>query len=85
LTGHGLGVDLHEDPVIPGFLNEPLEQTPQIVPGMVLAIEVIYAESSAKIKSEAGDRWSLVTDNGDLSACFEKTIAITDKETLILT
>ena len=85
LTGHGIGRDLHEDPMIPGFLNEPIENTPQIVPGMVLAIEVIYAEKSERIKSEEGSRWSLVTEKNDISACFEATIAVTETKTLILT
>ncbi len=84
LTGHGIGRDLHEDPFIPGKLIGPVEKTDKIRPGMVMAIEVIYSEGSAAITYEQ-DGWSITTADGSLSACFEKTIAVTDKNTIVLT
>ncbi len=85
LTGHGVGHELHEDPFIPGFLSKPIEKTIKLKKGMVLAIEVIYSMGTNDIAYEKGGDWSIVTDDGSLSACFEHTIAITDKNTLVLT
>lgn len=85
LTGHGIGKELHEDPFVPGFLDRPIEKTPHIKSGLVIAIEVIYSMETDGIRYEKEGEWSIVTDNGSLSACFEHTIAITDKKTIILT
>ncbi len=85
LTGHGVGRDLHEDPFVPGFLDKPLNETLKIRAGLVLAIEVIYSMGTEHIANEKGDNWSIVTADGSLSACFEHTVAITDKNTFILT
>lgn len=84
LTGHGVGEILHEDPPIPGYLHTKREKTNRIKTGMTLAIEVIYATKTSKIKNEKGDEWSLVTVDGSLSACFEHTIAVLEHTTLIL-
>jgi len=84
LTGHGIGRSLHEDPYIPGFVDGSLKKTVRISAGMVLAIEVIYSKSSEKISRENGG-WSLISADRSLSACFEKTIAVTQKNTVILT
>lgn len=86
LTGHGIGKNLHEDPLIPGYLNvSSVDRTPKIKNGMVLAVEVIYAVGSSQIVPEKGNNWSLTTKDGSLSACFEKTIAVVDGRPLFLT
>jgi methionyl aminopeptidase len=86
LTGHGVGRELHEDPFIPGFLDRPIEKTMKLRPGMTLALEVIYSMGkSSEIAYEDGDEWSIIPADHALSACFEHTIAITDKNTLVLT
>lgn len=85
LTGHGIGRELHEDPFIPGFVDAPIETTLKIEPGLVIAIEVIYSMGTKKIAYESGNQWSIVSKDKSLSACFEHTIAITDKNTFILT
>jgi len=85
LTGHGIGRELHEDPFIPGFLNGSIDNTTIINEGLVIAIEVIYSEGTEEIKTESGSKWSIVTADGSLSACYEHTVAITDKTTVILT
>lgn len=85
LTGHGVGKELHEDPYIRGFLDSSLENTPIIKPGLVVAIEVIYAMGSGQMIQEKHDNWSIQTADGSLSACFEHTVAATDTNTLILT
>jgi len=85
LTGHGVGRSLHEDPFIPGYLDKPVYKTVKIKPGLVIAIEVIYSQGTEKIAYEKGDDWSIVTADGSLSACFEHTVAITEKNGFILT
>ncbi len=84
LTGHGIGHELHEDPFVPGFLEKPIEKTYKIKNGLVIAVEIIYAMGREKIAYEA-DEWSIITADHSISACFEKTIAITDENTFILT
>ncbi len=84
LTGHGVGKELHEDPMIPGYLDRPIERTPLIERGMVLAIEVIYAKGTKHIKLEP-DMWSYRTTDRSIAACFEHTIAVSDKGAEILT
>lgn len=85
LTGHGIGKKLHEDPLIPGYVLANSDQKIKLVPGMTLAIEVIYAVGTDRLKPESGSEWSLVTSDGSLSACFEKTIAVTENKPFILT
>lgn len=85
LTGHGVGHELHEDPFIPGYVSRSIEKTMKIKPGMVLAIEVIYSMGSSEIAYEDGEDWSIITEDKSMSACFEHTVAITDKNTLVLT
>ena len=85
LTGHGVGKKLHEDPFIPGYLDRPLEKTMVIKPGLVVAIEVIYSQGTEKIAYEKGNEWSIVSSDGSLTACFEHTVAVKEKNSFILT
>lgn len=85
LTGHGVGRELHEDPFVPGYLDKSVEKTLKIRNGLIVALEVIYSMGTEHIANEKGDNWSIVTADGSLSACFEHTVAITDKNTFILT
>jgi methionyl aminopeptidase len=85
LIGHGVGKELHEWPEIPGYLDGKLEKTPLIVPGMTLALEVIYNMGSDEVVYENDDGWTIVTEDGSLSAVFERTILITEKGNQIIT
>jgi methionyl aminopeptidase len=85
LTGHGVGRELHEDPFIPGFVSKSIEKTMKIRPGMVLALEIIYSMGSGNITYEEDIEWSIITEDKSMSACFEHTVAVTDKNTLVLT
>jgi methionyl aminopeptidase len=82
LVGHGVGVELHEDPYVPCFGKAGTG--PTVEEGMVLAIEVIYQEGHPDIVLEE-DGWTLSTKDGTLSGLFEKTIAVSRGETLVLT
>jgi methionyl aminopeptidase len=85
LTGHGVGRELHEDPFVPGYLDRKIEKTLEIKPGLVIAIEVIYSKGTEDIAYESGDDWSITSSDLSLTACFEHTIAITKKGTIVLT
>jgi methionyl aminopeptidase len=74
LVGHGIGVNLHEDPQVPNF--GPATAGPLLKAGMVLAIEPMVNAGGWEVRTEA-DRWTVVTLDGKLSAHFEHTIAIT--------
>ncbi len=84
LVGHGLGKTLHEPPQIPGYLRGSAEKTPELVPGMTIAIEVIYSMGSPDI-AYLEDGWSIATRDRSLSAVFEQSIAITGTGPEILT
>lgn len=85
LVGHGIGHDLHEDPMVPGILSTKIENTPKIEKGLVIAIEVIYMMGKRKVMLERGDNWSIKTADNSLSACFEHTIAVTKDGPQIIT
>lgn len=85
LTGHGIGKDLHEDPYVFGYRQKSVDKTPLMSEGLVLAIEIIYSTSSEKISHEENNEWSIKTEDNSLSACFEHTVAITRKGTIVLT
>jgi methionyl aminopeptidase len=82
LVGHGVGRDMHEEPQIPNF-GEP-GRGPLLAEGMTLAIEpMITAGHPDVVLLE--DRWSIVTEDGSLSAHFEHTVAVTEHGPRILT
>jgi methionyl aminopeptidase len=81
--GHGVGRRMHEDPHIPNY-GEPGTGI-RLRPGMTVAIEPMVVQGSIEI-AELDDGWTIVTNDGKLSAHFEHTIAITrDGEPEILT
>lgn len=82
LTGHGVGKELHEEPMIPGFGKAGTG--PKILENMVLAIEVIYAQISPDVLVEK-DHWTISTKDGSLSGLFEQTIATSNNGPIVLT
>jgi len=85
LIGHGVGKSLHEDPPVPGYLAKRLEKTPLLVPGMVIAVEVIYNMGSRDIAFAGTDDWTIKTRDGSISGLFERTVAVTETGHKILT
>ena len=81
-TGHGVGRDMHEDPLIPNW------GTPHT--GVLLRTGMVYApEPMLMIGNPAvyvkRDLWTVATRDHSLCAHFEHTIAVTDGEAEILT
>ncbi len=81
-TGHGLGRDLHEDPQVPNYGRAG--RGPQLLPGMVIAVEPMIAAGSYDVRVLEDD-WTVVTADGSRAAHYENTIVITDGEPELLT
>ena len=81
-AGHGVGRALHEDPQVPNY-GDP-DRGPLIRPGLVVAIEPMVNVGTWRTKV-LGDRWTVVTADGKLSAHFEHTIAVTEDGPDVLT
>ena len=75
LVGHGIGSAFHEDPQVPNY-GKP-KRGPRLVPGMTLAIEPMVNVGGPDIRT-LEDRWTVVTQDGSLSAHFEHTVAVVE-------
>jgi len=82
LVGHGIGARFHEEPQVPNY-GSP-RRGPQLRSGMTIAIEPMITEGNPTTRT-LGDKWTVVTADGKLSAHFEHTVAITDDGPRILT
>lgn len=82
LVGHGVGRKIHEDPPVPNY-GKP-GRGPLLREGMTLAIEPMVNQGRPQVIC-LPDKWTVVTEDGKLSAHFEHTVAITRKGPVILT
>jgi len=81
-VGHGVGRSMHEEPQIPNFVDG--KSSPKLRPGMTLAIEPMVNAGGPGVKI-LNDGWTVVTQDGSLSAHFEHTVLITEGEPEIMT
>lgn len=81
LVGHGIGRELHEDPQIPNFHQK--RRGLRLQPGMTLAIEPMVNIGKYDV-CWLDDDWTVVTEDGTLSAHYENTVLITEGEPEIL-
>lgn len=82
LVGHGIGTSLHEDPQIPNFAQR--RRGIKLQAGMTLAIEPMINMGRADVEW-LDDDWTVVTEDGSLSAHYENTVLVTDGEPEVLT
>lgn len=82
LVGHGIGTHLHEDPQIPNFRQKG--RGIRLQAGMTLAIEPMVNEGRYDVEW-LDDDWTVVTEDGSLSAHYENTILVTKEGCDILT
>jgi len=75
LVGHGIGRELWEEPQVPNF-GSPSDG-PLLQSGMVVAIEPMVNLGTYEVKT-LPDGWTVVTADGQPSAHYEHTVAITD-------
>jgi methionyl aminopeptidase len=73
-VGHGIGRHLHEDPQIPNYGRAG--RGPVLKPGLVVAVEPMVNVGGWETRV-LSDGWTVVTEDGSLSAHFEHTIAVT--------
>jgi methionyl aminopeptidase len=81
-VGHGIGRRLHEPPQIPNFGRTGTGAV--LRPGMVLALEPMVNAGVPEVEI-LDDGWTAVTADGELSAHFEHTVAVTENGPEILT
>ena len=82
LVGHGIGRNLHEDPSVPNFGR--YGKGVKLAQGMTIAVEPMVNEGEYDVLV-LDDDWTVVTEDGSLSAHYENTILITRGECEILT
>ncbi len=81
-VGHGVGRAVHEEPQVPNFVDRKMDA--KLRPGMTIAIEPMVNAGRPEVKI-LKDGWTVVTQDGSLSAHFEHTVLITGGEPEILT
>ncbi|MGJ7917454.1 type I methionyl aminopeptidase [Massilia sp. LXY-6] len=80
--GHGIGREMHEPPQV---LHWGKPQTGLVLrEGMVFTIEPMLNQGAAAVRTE-DDGWTVVTRDGQLSAQFEHTVAVTRNGVRVLT
>jgi methionyl aminopeptidase len=79
LTGHGIGLNLHEDPQIPNIGNPG--RGARLKSGMTIAIEPMVNIGTNRVIEKG---WEYFTKDGSLSAHFEHSILIRDDRPEIL-
>jgi len=82
LAGHGVGYDIHEDPIIPNYGKAGTG--PLLKKGMVIAIEPMATLGADDVRRDQ-DGWTFRTADGSPSAHFEHTLVLTDDGAEILT
>ena len=79
--GHGVGLELHEDPQVPNYPHGP---NPKMNNGMVFAIEPMINIGGHDIEM-LDDDWTIVTADKKISAHWEHTVAVFNGQTEVLT
>jgi len=81
-TGHGIGRSMHEAPQIPNHGRQGTREKIRI--GYCFAIEPMLNLGGPETRT-LDDKWTVVTEDGSLSAHAEHTIAVTENGPEILT
>ena len=81
-VGHGIGRQMHEPPQVPNYGRAG--RGPRFLKGMVFAIEPMVNVGTERARM-LDDEWTAVTADGELSAHFEHTVAITEDGPEVLT
>lgn len=82
LSGHGVGVKIHEDPYVPNY-GKP-GRGAKLRAGMVIAIEPMFNLGTSNVKFW-DDQYTVETADGAWSAHVEHTVLITENGPEILT
>lgn len=79
-VGHGIGMQMHEDPQVPNYYDGP---KPRLRPGLVIAIEPMLNIGTHEVLV-LEDGWTAITRDGSWSAHFEHSVAITENGPIVL-
>jgi len=82
LGGHGVGRTIHEKPSVPNFYDRGART--KLTNGLVLAVEPIISAGSGDGRLME-DGWTIRTADRSISAHYEHTIVITEREPIVLT
>ena len=82
LVGHGIGKDLHEDPMVPNY--GPFNSGIVLQAGMTIAIEPMSTLGRRNVVV-ASNGWTVETQDGLPSAHYENTVIVTSDGIEILT
>lgn len=74
-SGHGIGVNLHEDPRVFNYINTDYPNV-KLRKGMVFALEPMFSLGGDNIKI-LDDKWTAVVADGSPSAHWEMSVAVT--------
>ena len=80
--GHGIGREMHEPPNVLNFGKRGAGL--KLLEGMVFTVEPMVNQGRAHVSTQS-DGWTVVTNDGKLSAQFEHTIAVTKTGFEVLT
>ncbi|MBX6354903.1 MAG: type I methionyl aminopeptidase [Micromonosporaceae bacterium] len=80
--GHGIGRQMHEDPMVLGR-GRP-GRGMRLRPGLVFAIEPMFCLGNPAFRLDA-DGWTLSTVDGSVAAHWEHTVAVTEHGPRVLT
>jgi methionyl aminopeptidase len=85
-VGHGIGRGMHEDPQVPNFCSDHFRRSGdfRLEPGLVIAVEPMVNMGTKRVRAMP-DHWTQSTADGQPSAHFEHTIAITKDGPRVLT
>ena len=81
-TGHGVGRKMHEDPQVPNY-GKPGSGIP-LRNGMTIALEPMVLAGGPETRV-LQDQWTVVSRDGNLTAHFEHTVAVTEEGPWVLT
>ena len=83
-VGHGIGKQMHEEPMVPNYRPVGFQRGVKLQKGMALAIEPMITAGSYKV-SVRPDQWTVVTRDGSKAAHYENSVFITEDGYEILT
>jgi methionyl aminopeptidase len=84
-AGHGIGTRMHEDPQVPNYVDDAtLRRDLVLKEGLCIAIEPMLNMGAAEVRV-LDDDWTVVTQDGSLSAHWEDAVAVTKDGPVVLT
>lgn len=81
-TGHGVGRQMHEGPLVPNFGIKGRGLV--LKPGITVALEPMVLVGTHRTRV-LPDQWTVIAADNSLTAHFEHTVAVTDGDPMILT